>query len=324
MKRGVTRLLIIIWLSTLSAFSIAHDARPVSVIVTQQSEVRYVVSVRPPDSLSARQSPALVLPADCTSSSGVAYECQMSLAGRTLELIYPGANPSLSTFFRFESAVGSVSTMLLPPDQRRWKVPAGPSGQGAVFAEYLILGIEHIALGIDHLLFVVCLVVLVWSGERHWRRLMLTITGFTVAHSITLALSVLGVVNVSVALVEAFIALSIVYLAIEILQPGDSVTHRYPVWVASLFGLLHGFGFAAVLREIGLPSDQLVTALLAFNVGVEVGQVLFISVILLLASAVRRMVTFDAAPLTRTGTAYLTGILATFWVIDRTASFWLV
>lgn len=301
----------------------AHDARPVTVRVTEQQPLQYLVRIQPPDSLAVDQHPVLVMPSDCRQIMGALHRCEKGLGGRTLGLMYPGTNPSLATFFRFESRAGKLTSMLLGPNQRTWQVPETGGGVMEVFTEYLVLGVQHIAVGADHLLFVVCLVILAWRGESRVKRLLITITGFTLAHSLTLALSVLDIVRVPVVLVEALIALSILFLAAEILREGDSLTRRYPVMVATAFGLLHGFGFAAVLREIGLPDSQLLTGLLAFNLGVEVGQVLFISAILVAAALIGRSITQSAASTVQTVTAYGTGTLASFWMFERTFAFWL-
>jgi hydrogenase/urease accessory protein HupE len=187
--------------------------------------------------------------------------------------------------------------------------------------------VRHILEGYDHLLFLVCLMLIAGTG----RRILITITGFTIAHSITLALSALGVVRVPVPPVEAAIALSIVFLAVEIVR-GDknSLAYRYPIAVSSSFGLLHGFGFAAVLGETGLPQTEIPAALLFFNLGVELGQVIFIvgviaayQLIRLAARAVRdRDLSIDALRPLQTPAAYVVGILASFWMIQRVATFW--
>ena len=153
-------------------------------------------------------------------------------------------------------------------------------------AAYLWLGIEHLVFGIDHVLFVIGLVYLIPS---RWA-LLKTVTAFTLAHSITLALSVLEVVRVPQGPVEAVIALSIVFLARELLLPAEQRSHltgKRPWIMALLFGLLHGFGFAGALADIGLPRDQLATALLLFNVGIEVGQLMIIGALLVMLGALR-------------------------------------
>jgi hydrogenase/urease accessory protein HupE len=198
---------------------------------------------------------------------------------------------------------------------------------GAVARDYLSLGVQHILEGYDHLLFLVCLLLIAGTG----RRIVITVTGFTIAHSITLVLSTLGVVRVPVPPVEAAIALSIVFLAVEIVRGNrDALTYRYPIAVASAFGLLHGFGFAAVLGETGLPQTEIPTALLFFNVGVEIGQLLFIGAVIGVYQLVRvtgtamldRDFSLDALRPLQTPAAYAVGILASFWLVERVASFW--
>src|SRR5262249_35013809 len=149
---------------------------------------------------------------------------------------------------------------------------------------YLKLGVEHIWQGIDHLLFVTGVLVL----ARTRRRVVLAITGFTLAHSLTLCASVLGLVRLPVPPVEAAIALSILFLAREIARPDPyGIAHRFPIAVSSIFGLLHGFGFAAALREVGLPPRELALGLLSFNLGVEIGQLAFIAVMVAILFALR-------------------------------------
>jgi hypothetical protein len=192
-------------------------------------------------------------------------------------------------------------------------IPASAQSQGVV-VDFLELGIEHIWLGIDHLLFVAGLIFV----ARTWRRVLLTVTGFTLAHSLTLALAALDLVRLPVRAIEAAIALSIVFLAVEIVKgPRDTLTWRRPVAVAASFGLLHGFGFAAVLREIGLPTEGLVTALLAFNLGIEAGQALFAAMVMgLIALAGRFGVTGHGGAAQRLA-GYAVGILASYWMVER-------
>lgn len=188
-----------------------------------------------------------------------------------------------------------------------------------VAISYLALGVEHILLGVDHLLFVLALLLIV----RGTRRLVATVTAFTVAHSITLAMATLGLVQVPIAPVEAVIALSIVFVASEIvrLRAGKtSLTAQSPWVVAFAFGLLHGFGFASVLSEVGLPPLHIPLALLFFNLGVELGQLLFIAVTLVFLGAVRRRPVPLPAWLAL-GPPYAIGGVAMFWVIQRIAAF---
>ena len=196
-------------------------------------------------------------------------------------------------------------------------------GRLEVIRTYTILGIEHILAGIDHLLFVLALVLLV-QGTR---RLLVTITAFTAAHSLTLAGATLGWVQVPGPPVEASIALSIVFVASEIVhrrQGRYSVTQHYPWVVAFTFGLLHGFGFAGALEQVGLPQASIPIALLFFNVGVEIGQVLFVGAVLAVIAAGwrigHRLRLSQPAWIWRIA-PYAIGGVASFWLVERIAAF---
>lgn len=219
---------------------------------------------------------------------------------------------------RIEFADGITWTQRLTPGQPAAAIPLRAS-RLAVADVYFKLGIEHIVLGVDHLLFVLAL-LLITRGR--WM-LLKTVTAFTVAHSITLALATLDFVHAPTQPVEAVIALSIVFVAAEIIQVQrgrQGITAHAPWLAAFAFGLLHGFGFAGALRETGLPQGDIPLALLFFNFGVEVGQLLFVAVATGIASALRRI----SLPVPRwTGLAlpYTIGSVAMFWVIQRIAAF---
>jgi hydrogenase/urease accessory protein HupE len=182
-----------------------------------------------------------------------------------------------------------------------------------------VLGVEHILAGIDHLLFVLALLLIV----RGSRRIVATITAFTIAHSLTLVAATLGWVHVPGPPVEAIIALSIVFVAAEVvheLRGKEGLTARAPWVVAFSFGLLHGLGFAGALAEVGLPQKAIPVALLTFNVGVELGQLLFVAVVLLLGAVFGRLMA--AKPAWTTGAvAYGIGAVAAFWTLERVVSF---
>lgn len=219
---------------------------------------------------------------------------------------------------RMEFADGSNWSKRLTPARPVAEIPEQQSGW-SVAGEYLQLGVEHILLGIDHLLFVLALLLITHGG---WK-LVKTITAFTLAHSITLALAALGLVRVPQAPVEAVIALSIVFVAAEILRARDGsqgIAVRAPWIVAFIFGLLHGFGFAGALSEIGLPVGHIPQALLFFNLGVELGQLLFIAAVLSLIALVRR-VRFPFPDWVGQVPPYTIGSVAMFWVIQRVAGF---
>lgn len=186
-------------------------------------------------------------------------------------------------------------------------------GAGEIARAYTVLGVEHILSGYDHLLFVLALLFLVGYN----RRLLLTITAFTVAHSLTLALSALGLVTLRSPPVEATIALSIALVAGEALHKQPTLARRWPALVALLFGLVHGLGFAGALNQIGLPQSHLSIALLTFNVGVELGQILVVAVAYLAYRALRSWPTFAAA---RAPALYGIGAVATYWSIGRIAA----
>lgn len=201
---------------------------------------------------------------------------------------------------------------VLNADGPDFVVPAEP-GAGEVMVDYILLGIDHIWGGIDHLLFVLGLLLLVGGG----RRLLWTITAFTVGHSITLSLVTLGYFDYPVALVEFSIALSIFVLAVELTREGrNDLLWRNPWWLAGGFGLLHGMGFAGALAETGLPQDNVPLALLFFNIGIELGQIAFILAVLALWLVLRH-------PLgpwqerVRWVPVYLLGALSALWCIER-------
>ncbi|MEP2735565.1 MAG: HupE/UreJ family protein [Erythrobacter sp.] len=178
---------------------------------------------------------------------------------------------------------------------------------------YFIIGMEHILAGWDHLLFVIALVLLVVKG---WA-VVKAATAFTIAHSITLAATVLGFTGLPQAPVEALIALSIVFLAVELMRTNpDTWTRRFPWAVAFAFGLLHGFGFAGALREIGLPQGEVPTALLTFNLGVEAGQLLVVAAVIALRAIIHKFAPQIEARVVKAAT-YGIGIIAAYWLIDR-------
>jgi hydrogenase/urease accessory protein HupE len=183
-----------------------------------------------------------------------------------------------------------------------------------IVLDYAGLGVEHILTGFDHLMFVLALALLV-QGRR---RLIATVTAFTVAHSLTLACTALGVLSVPAVPVEASIALSIVLVCAECLRPGASLTRRAPWLVAFAFGLLHGLGFASALLEIGLPEQHLPAALFSFNLGVELGQLAVIAGVFALRALALRFA-LPRAKLVR-ALIYAMGGMAAFWSLERIAA----
>ena len=317
-----------------------HDARPNYVQITETEANTFSVSWKVPASMPGRALPYPTLPEGCIADRQPAWQqagaeyigqqlfrCDAALSGRLVGIEFPIINPSLSTLYKIRLANGEEHLRILKPSETEWTVPEAEE-RFAVATEYTWLGVEHIWIGIDHLLFVACLLFI----ARTPRRLLITITGFTVAHSITLALSALDLVRIPTPPVEAAIALSVVFMAWEIVKGDEtSLAYRFPVAVSSSFGLLHGFGFAAVLRDIGLPQTELPTALLFFNVGVEIGQILFVFALLAAYFILRPIMVWllqsigDGEVHWSSATvpvSYVIGSVASFWMIDRIAGFW--
>jgi hydrogenase/urease accessory protein HupE len=223
---------------------------------------------------------------------------------------------------RLERADGSVQLGRVLPLDPRFVVTASPDAFEVV-QTYTVLGIEHILTGFDHLLFVLALVILV----KGVRRLIATVTAFTVAHSLTLVAATLGWVHVPGPPVEAAIALSIMFVAAEIVhsrQGMNGLTERFPWIVAFTFGLLHGFGFASALSQVGLPQTAIPVALLFFNVGVEIGQLLFIAFVFAVIALARQVLRRFAMPQpawTWRVPPYAIGSVAAFWAIQRIVAF---
>lgn len=316
----------------------AHDARPLSVLITERQAHTYRIDMRMPPSLDADNRPEISWPGGCTvSSQGIRegleatedtmlLKCTVGLEGQQIGIHYPLFNPALSTLLRFIPAGDATRTAVLPPDQLDWTVPPS-SNWKTVAHDYFLLGAKHIWEGIDHLLFVTGLLML----ARTPRRIAVAITGFTIAHSVTLSLSALGVVRLPVPPIEAGIALSILFLAREIARPNsESLARRFPLLVSSLFGLLHGFGFAAALSEAGLPQKEIVSALLLFNIGVEAGQLVFIGIVLALIASVfglarlagRSHIRLSLRRMEYLG-GYVLGLPASFWFFQRLQAFWI-
>ena len=305
----------------------AHKLAPSLLDIRQESATGdYAVSWKTP-----RYSPTPVpivprLPDGCRDTSGrdATYEgtgvrvvwrmhCANPLAGALLQIEGLAENQS-AALVRIAWAGGAVSQGLLNGTGEGFRVPA-PAGALRVAGDYLMLGFGHILGGVDHLLFVLGLLLL----ARDTRQLVITITSFTAGHSVTLALAALGVLRYPVDLVEFGIALSIFVLALQLARGGAHETHvlrRWPWGAALLFGLLHGMGFAGALRDAGLPQGEIPLALLSFNVGIEAGQLAFVAVAMAFGRIFRR------AAIARHGwlawvPVYLIGVLSAYWCIER-------
>jgi len=239
------------------------------------------------------------------------------LTGQTVS-IEGGAVGVTDIIARIERLDGSSQVERLAAGFAQFQV-SPPAGVGEIAWSYTVLGVEHILGGVDHLLFVFALLLIV----RGTRRIIATISAFTVAHSITLAAATLGWIRVPGPPVEAIISLSIVFVAAEVvhgLQGKPGLTARAPWIVAFSFGLLHGFGFAGALAEVGLPQSAIPVALLMFNVGVEIGQLIFVAAVLM-AGALYSRIWIRRPGWAMPVAAYAIGSLAAFWTIERLAAF---
>ena len=329
MMRGILFLV----LSVLNAGQAsAHEMRPGYLEIKELTPATYSVLWKVPMRGDMRLRLDPQLPAACTEAvppsartAGGALitrwtvRCDSALAGQPI-VIAGLENTLTDVLARVQHLDGAVFTTRVTPREPAFRV-AGSPGRLALAGTYLWLGVEHILLGIDHLLFVFALLIIV-NGVR---RLVWTVTSFTLAHSITLAAATLGFVQVPRQPVEAMIALSILFLATEIVhsrrgRPG--YVERWPWVVAFIFGLLHGFGFAGALAEVGLPAHAIPYALVFFNIGVEIGQLVFIAAVLTLGWLIHRIRTFPLRPAELT-TSYLIGGVAAYWTIDRVSGFWL-
>lgn len=311
----------------------AHESRPAYLEIRETVPGRYDVLWRTPLMSGMRLPVALKFPDDVRNvTEPTTQELPDSLVERRLvdaggtglagkRIEFAGLQATITdVLVRIETRDGAHSTQLVHPRQP-WVEFGVSRGLAAVAGAYLVHGIEHILFGYDHLLFVFALILIVRRG----RMLLITVTTFTIAHSITLALATLGVVHIPVRPVEATIALSILLLACEIvrLQRGQpSVTARWPWVVAFSFGLLHGLGFASALTEIGLPRGDVPLALFVFNLGVELGQLAFIAAVLAALALLKRIrVPVLLERYSLRASAYAIGGLAALWFFERLARF---
>jgi hydrogenase/urease accessory protein HupE len=335
----VTRLVLILVLAfaALPGRVAGHALEPGFLEVLPLAGAEWRVTWRKPQVQGQPMAIDAVLPDTCTPRrpsdpvfdgrafvSGWVATCPDGLGGGTIA-IEGLENTRTDVLVRYTLAPGDATqTRRLTPDEAAFTVPP-PQGPLARFGDYFALGVDHILAGLDHLLFVFALLLLI----RRVRPLVAAITSFTVAHSLSLGAATLGWIVVPGPPVEAIVALSIMILAAELAQPpgrGLRLTERYPWTVAFGFGLLHGLGFARALIDLGLPQGDVPLALLAFNLGVEAGQLMFIAAMLAAGALLARLVR-ARAPLLAPGSAglrvaaYAMGTLATVWMFDRVAGF---
>ncbi|WP_422361013.1 HupE/UreJ family protein [Reichenbachiella sp.] len=314
-------------MSTAKGF--AHEVRPAYLGITQTTDSTYQIFWKIP--ALGERAPKLypVFPehweikkVDERLIPGAVkrqWEFKSSLPINGQQIFIDGLDKTLiDVLINIELLGAEQYSKIISADQPFYEVPLKPSSTDVIWT-YLVLGVDHIIFGIDHLLFVLAL-IFVTSGK--WK-IIKTVTAFTLAHSITLSLAALGYASIPIPPVEAIIALSIVFLAKEILQHAPekpSLTYRKPWLVAFAFGLLHGFGFASALSETGLPQTAIPLALAFFNIGVELGQIGFVLVILISLTGVRSLrlawpVWLVKSPI------YAIGGISFYWLIDRVVGF---
>jgi hydrogenase/urease accessory protein HupE len=327
-------LLLFVFLAALASSVSAHEVRPAYLELRQTSEDTYDAFWKVPGQGDMRLGLYVEFPAGFTnvtvpraSMVNNAFTERWTvrraggLTGGTIHIAGLSATMT-DVLVRLERLDGSTQVTRLTPSAPSFVVAAAPRAL-EVARTYVVLGIEHILTGFDHLLFVLALLILV-KGPR---RLIATITAFTLAHSLTLAAASLGLVHLPGPPVEASIALSIVFVAAEIIrarQGHPGLTQRYPWMVAFTFGLLHGLGFASALAQVGLPQASIPVALLFFNVGVELGQLMFIAAVFGAIAIARRIL--RRIPLHPPGwlwrvPPYAIGGLASYWLFERVAAF---
>lgn len=318
--------LLMLFIVLLSMPATAHEARPAYIEVKAQGHDQYEMTLRQSD--TPGQQPWLRVQSNCKQvTEQVTKRTATTITQTWVEDCSSVAQVSVTVGGLEQSTVdalvhfidldGATSTFILAPNNPTVVLTGADTPR---LPAYFVLGIEHLLLGYDHVLFVIGLMLLIKGG---WK-LVQTITSFTVAHSITLGLATLDIVRISPAPVEAAIALSILYLAVEIVNGDDrpSLTRSYPWLIAFAFGLLHGLGFAGVLREIGLPEAEVGTALLLFNIGIEVGQLIIVGFVISFVYLGRRLmsgrdVQSKTLRLAYIIPAYAIGGISSFWLIQR-------
>ncbi|HKA44043.1 MAG TPA: HupE/UreJ family protein [Burkholderiales bacterium] len=312
MKILLHRLLLAILVSA-AAPAAAHEMTMAEMEVRQLSRSEFLWQWTASGSRPASQELTPVWPEGCSTESESTY-LRCGEAGLRGTMAVDGVGKRYSAamvkVFWLDGQTRVYTITSAQPRVRLYGSADDKRGMGEIAAAYTVLGVEHILSGVDHLMFVLALLFLVGFN----RPLVWTITAFTAAHSLTLALSALGWLTLRSPPVEATIALSIVLVAGEALHKQPTLSRRWPALVAFLFGLVHGLGFAGALKEIGLPQNHLSIALLTFNVGVEVGQLLVVGVAYGIYRALAVAPKFAIA---RSPALYAIGSVAAYWSIAR-------
>jgi len=315
----------------LSVLACADEIRPAYLQISETSPNAFSITWKVPAKNQKKLGLEARLPDNCQNKTQADAQfingaylqrwitvCEGGLVGTSISI--KGLESTITdALLRVEFLDETSHSVVLTPSDKTFKVPEQAS-KWQLAGTYTWLGVEHILLGVDHLLFVFALLLIV----KNFRRLIGTITAFTLAHSVTLAAATLGFIHVPQQPVEAIIALSILFLAMEIVHskrghPGAAA--RWPWLVAFVFGLLHGFGFAGALAEVGLPANAIPVALVFFNIGVELGQILFISAVLALGWLAHQLRQPKLVDWAETTVVYVIGSLSSFWLFERISAF---
>jgi len=327
----IQRLCLVGFLLLVGFNSAAHEVRPALLKISEIADNQYLVHWKVPAMGNQRLSIDPVFTVGCVDSEDTVdgFAAGASVKSWTVSCEHGLANSDIQ-FSNLSSTMidvlvqvtfldGRYYTSLVRPSAPTFHVPNRDS-QSSVFQSYAFLGIEHILFGWDHLLFVLGMILMITDH----RRLIWAVTGFTVAHSITLALATLDMIHVPGPPVEAVIALSIVLLAVETLRyrhsDEESLSIRAPWLVSMIIGLIHGLGFAGALTEFGLPAHAKFVSLLAFNLGVEAGQLAFIGTLLVIGIVTRRYAK-SIVPRMQTAAIWFIGICGSFWLVERLTGF---
>lgn len=315
----------------LSHIVLADEMKLSYLEIKENKQHHYAVLLKVPKDKNKKLPIDLILPKECNITLAKTSQnlknayidrwqmiCHEGLEDKTF-FIKGLKSTGTEVLLRLELLSGVSHSKILSSLRSSYSVPKGES-TWQILQTYTWLGVTHILLGFDHLLFVFALLLLV----KNMYRLLLTLTAFTLAHSLTMAIATLDIIHLPQAPVEAIIALSILFLAMEIIhekQGKRGLTSRYPWLIAFTFGLLHGFGFAGALAEIGLPQQAITLALIFFNIGVELGQIAFVATVVLVVMLLQHLNYPRLLDKLQTAVVYIMGGISSFWLIERTLSF---
>ncbi|WP_264876676.1 HupE/UreJ family protein [Vibrio agarivorans] len=294
----------------------AHGLEPIFISVVTNNDNNYRIELRLPDEFKEENSPYFAFPDDCQLTQFNNYissvKCDESLIGKRLDIKFDYFVPQTSTLINYYDINGN-NNLYDVTAKPYWDVPENIV-QELQYSKFLLVGFEHILGGFDHVLFIICLLMVVNSKSQ----LIKAITGFTLAHSLTLVLVSVGVFQPAIEPIELIVALSVLLLAYEVATNSNSLTHRYPIVVSLICGLLHGIGFSSVLSEVNTFGALNLSSILFFNIGIELGQLLIVAAWLIVIK-IGQLLSFDQAEVYKAKLTciYLTGGLSLFWVLDR-------